>query len=184
MDQDKRAEIDSLLKAGTALREIERLTGVPLSTVQRYSKAGVPGDKRSRLLEIFRTARREGNAREMRIAARELDKLDNAANPKPKTGMQPDFVAAVSQALGFWENKQSEASPMDDADLLDTLAQRHAGNERILAAIARVKSLVLEISLPPELEAVVTAYETEEADNEHENATVGDSESGETRTGE
>jgi hypothetical protein len=169
MDQAKRNRIAALLAEGKAQAEIVRLTGIPQPTVSRYAAdIAAAGDKRSRLLEIFRTAKREGNAREMRIASRELDKIHEASNPKPvATGeLAPQFVAAVQSALGFYPNAKAETEVGTDDELLDELAKRHANNERKLASIARCKAVVLEISLPPEVEAVVTAYETEETNDE------------------
>jgi hypothetical protein len=75
----------------------------------------------------FRNAGQRGNLG-LRLASRELQKLDNAENPKPETtGLPPDYVRAVTAALGSWPDKPLSPEELDRklGDDLKLAADRH-----------------------------------------------------------
>jgi len=181
-DPGRKAEVDSLLSQKVTLAEIATLTGVGKWTIFRHSKHGGEQNHESKSkrawLRILSRAQKAGDVKEMRVAQRELDKLDarNYVEHKKPGGQHqpsPDWIKGVREALGFVDQpgqsrhyrnidgRLVEVANPADQRLLDELkaaGERHS-NPKVLASIARLMSLLLGVGLPPELEAAARALE-------------------------
>jgi hypothetical protein len=109
----------------------------------------------------------------LRLASRELQKLDNAENPKPETtGLPPDYVRAVTAALGSWPDKPLSPEELDRklGDDLKLAADRHG------MTVKQILQTLLATFASLDSESEIESEEMYEPENNSGNATSDEAE--------